>query len=110
MPTDFPVVGAVNFALSSPGPSWDEPDNYVRQIVGRITALTSDLEEHDAGELECLLVHVTNAVNDEVPLSHVCDAHSDFMAAVYASLFVEENETKPDRARNTAYAVAWSIR
>ena len=95
---DYPYICSVDFQLSVPALPWYEydPDFYVQEITGTVRAMISDTEEVQAGTIKVLKVNVSQAANDRVPLFDVCDAHSDFLAALYGALFENELETKPE--------------
>lgn len=93
---EFPFFCAVDFQLSVPTAPWAEAEFYVQEITGVVKAMTSDTREVQAGTIKLLLVHVSQAANDGIDLLDVCDAHSDFLVALYHALIDEDGETRPE--------------
>ena len=95
-PNDSPSLCCIDFQLSVSAIPWDEPSFCVQEITGTLKAMTSDMEEVQAGTIKLLLINAAQATNERTHLLDVCDAHSGFLESLYWALFDEEGEIKQE--------------
>ena len=75
----------------------NEPDFYVIEVTGTIQATIGGCEAHIAtGAIKLLRVLAVAAYDAGLPLIDVCDAHSDYLVAVYEAIFDKDGEPKPE--------------
>jgi hypothetical protein len=97
MPQDeFPFFCTVDFQVSVPVAPWETYEFYVQEIAGIMTAMVNDAEEAKAGTIKVLKIQAAQAENDQVDLLEICDAHSEFLEAMYHALFDGDGESKPE--------------
>lgn len=85
-------TGTVEFSVSAGIMPWHDPGEYVQAVTGRAFAVTDLGDEQEAGEITLKLVCATEATNRGVRLLDVCDADSEILEAVYATLFDANEE------------------
>lgn len=98
--TKVRVIGSVNFSTSAGLVRYD-PDDWAMEVEGRIVgAIERDeqivAEDESVGELAAVLVMTTQAMNDQINLADVCDAHSDSLLEAYAAVFNKKEIPKKE--------------
>jgi hypothetical protein len=93
---DFPLLAHIDFCFSVPSLPWHEPDWYVFEIRGSVKAMVNETEEDEIGTIKLLKVKAIEARNARVRLEDVCDAHSDFLVALYSAIFKKNGTPRPE--------------
>ncbi|MCC6127470.1 MAG: hypothetical protein IT426_21130 [Pirellulales bacterium] len=89
-----PFLSAIDFHVSAPIVPWEADEFYVQEITGKLSAMVNDREGVKAGTIELLKIQAVEVENNHLDLLDVCDAHSDYLVAMYHAIFDEEGETK----------------
>jgi hypothetical protein len=93
---EYPALENIGFSVTVPALPRYEPDSYVLEITGTLHVATNETEIQTGGTIKVLKILATEAENEHVRLYDVCDAHSDFLAALYSAVFDQGRESKAE--------------
>lgn len=90
------VIGSIRFRAKARLKPWDEPDDCIISINGKLRAYDEASDEtKSVGKIEMLLVRCGEATTQGHTVKAVCDAHSDALLAVHKAVF-DADEPKDD--------------
>jgi hypothetical protein len=93
----------VEFSVAVSGAPWDDSEQFIHEVTGKIHYMTDDGDELEIGQIKVLKISEAEATNRNESLYDVFDSHSQFLVWAYQAIFDEDGDTKPELGIEAGY-------